>query len=296
MKTRIVQDEPSQQTTSVPPTDRPVHDRTGLRAWVRRHRLISFIVLACALSWWGEPLYAFGVFPEPVFLPLGPLLGAVIVIGLAEGRPGFRDLGRRIVRWRVSWYWYAVAIAFPLAIRFVAAGLNVAAGAPMPHWTSLAWGSFALAFASRLVDPLNAPIGEEPGFRGFAVPRLQATRSPLVSTAILGALVSGWHLPLVLTGELGPVGLLGTVGVTFIYVWLFNRSGGSVLLTLIFHAMEGSILFEEMGFVGSDSSRMEILYSVVVCFAAVILVVFDRPAWRTAPHAARYTPDVPRSS
>jgi membrane protease YdiL (CAAX protease family) len=295
METRIVQDEPNQHGPSVPPA-RPAHDRAGPRAWVRRHPLISFFVLAYALSWWGEPLYAFGVFPEPLFLPLGPLLAAVIVIGLAEGRPGFRDLGRRIVRWRVPWYWYAVAITFPLAIRFVAAGLNVAAGAPMPHWTSLAWGSFALAFASRLVDPLSSPVGEEPGFRGFAVPRLQATRSPLVTAVILGVLVSGWHLPLVLTGELGPIGLLGTVGVTFVYVWLFNRSGGSVLLTLIFHAVEGSITFEGMGFTGADSSRMEILYSVVLCLAAAGVVVFDRPAWRTAPPAAKYPPDVPRAS
>src|SRR4029453_6173364 len=120
-----------------------------------------------------------------------------------------------------------------------------------------------------------------------AVPRLQSTRSPLVTAAVLGVLVSGWHLPLMLTGELGPVGLLGTVGVTFIYVWLFNRSGGSVLLPLIFHAVEGSITFEAMGFAGADAHRMEILYSVVICVAAAGLVLFDRSAWRTAPPAAQ---------
>jgi membrane protease YdiL (CAAX protease family) len=267
---------------------------TGLRAWVRRHRLVSFFVLAYALSWWGWPLYASGVLPEPLFLPTGPLLAGLIVIAAAEGRAGFRDLGARILRWRVSWYWYAVAVGLPLAIRFLATGLNVVAGAPMPHWTSLAWGSFALAFALRLVDPLGSPIGEEPGFRGYALPRLQSTRSPLLTAAILGALVSGWHLPLVFTGEMGAVGLLGTVAVTFVYVWLFNRTGGSVLLTLIFHAAEGSITFENLGFTGTDSTRMEILYSAVICLAAVCLVVLDRPAWRTAPPAARYPLDAPR--
>jgi membrane protease YdiL (CAAX protease family) len=283
MKTRVVQEE---TTSAVPAAAIAVPVRTGPRGWVRRHRLVSFFVLAYALSWWGWPLYAAGVVSEPLFLPFGPLFAGLIVIGLAEGRPGFRDLGSRIVRWRVSWYWYAVAIGMPLAIRLLASLLNVASGASMPHWSTLAWGSFALAFALRLVDPLNSPVGEEPGFRGFAIPRMQANRSPFATAALLGVLVSGWHLPLVFTDQLGAIGLLGTVAVTFVYVWLFNRTGGSVLLTLIFHAVEGSITFENFGFTGADSTRMEVWYTVVLCFAALCLLVLDRRAWRTAPRAA----------
>jgi membrane protease YdiL (CAAX protease family) len=278
MKTRVIQDLP---THPVPPPASAVPPR-GVRAWMRGHRLVSFFALAYALSWWGWPLYAAGVLPEPLFLPTGPLLAALIVIGVTEGRSGFRDLGARVVRWRVAWYWYAVAIGLPLAVRSAASGLNIAFGAPVPDLTTLAWGSFALAFAIRLVDPLSSPVGEEPGFRGFALPRLQADRSPLRSAAILGVLVSGWHVPLVMTGQLGAIGLLGTVAVTFVYVWLFNRTGGSVLLTLIFHAVEGSITFGNLGFTGADATRMELLYSAVLCLTAVALVVLDRRAWTTS--------------
>jgi hypothetical protein len=83
---------------------------------------------------------------------------------------------------------------------------------------------------------------------------MQATRSPLTAAVILGVLVAGWHVPLVVMGEgdLAPVGLLSTFAVTIVYVWLFNHTNGSVLLTLIFHATQGSIAFGELGLQGAD--------------------------------------------
>src|SRR4029450_5679128 len=94
-----------------------------------------------------------------------------------------------------------------------------------------------------IVNPLEGPLGEEPGWRGFAQPRLQSKWSPLASTAVLGVLITGWHLPLVLMPQfnLGLPDLASTVVVPVWYAWLFNRPGGSVLLTIIAHATEGSI-------------------------------------------------------
>jgi membrane protease YdiL (CAAX protease family) len=148
-----------------------------------------------------------------------------------------------MIRWRVRWYWYALAIGLPLAVHM----LNVALGAPAP---SLAQFSPVYAvlvvFAVRLVNPADGPLGEEPGWRGFAQPRLQADRSPLLATLILAVLVTVWHVPtFVLEAGLQPSfilgGVLATLAVTFWYAWLFNRTGGSVLMTLIAHATEGSI-------------------------------------------------------
>lgn len=257
----------------------------ALSAWTSRHRLVTFFVLAYALSWWPWPLYAAGIAPAP-FLEVGPLLAALIVISATDGRAGLRELGSRLLRWRVGWYWYVVALGFPLVIRAVAAALNVGFGAPLPVLSSLAWSSFILVFAVRVINPIEVPMAEEPSWRGYALPTLQTTRSPLAATLILGLLASGWHLPLVFVGLLGPIGLLGTVAVTFVYAWLFNRTGGSVLLTLLFHAMEGSISFSDLGFTGVDLTRMEYLYTVVLCVAAACVVLLDRRAWRHAPDSA----------
>lgn len=89
-----------------------------------------------------------------------------------------------------------MSIGLPLGVVFGAVGLNLALGAPPSSLAELEpWYALVLVFAVRLVDPLDGPMGEEPGWRGFALPRLQAEWSPLIATLILALLVVGWHLP-----------------------------------------------------------------------------------------------------
>jgi uncharacterized protein len=270
-----------------------------LASWIRAHRLVAFFVLAYALAWLGWPFYAAGVlFPEPIFFAIGPLLAALIVIGVAEGRSGFRDLGARMVRWRVPWYWYVVAVGLPLAVRFVGVGLNIGLGeADALAFSELTWTSFAAVFAVRLINPMDGALGEEPGWRGFALPRMQASRSPLYAAVVLGILVAGWHLPLVVMGDgaLAPVGLLSTFAITIVYCWLFNHARGSVLLTLIFHAPQGSIALGELGLRGADLTRQEWLECVLWFAVAIGVIALDRKAWRIAPPPAVFPQPGPRA-
>ena len=132
----------------------------------------------------------------------------------------------------------------------------------------------------------TVPLGEEPGWRGYALPQLQAQRSPLVSGVVLGVLVALWHLPLVASGMLAPVGLPITFAITLVYVWLFNRTGGSVLMTMVFHVAQGTVSYGALGFTGSDAARMDWLVGVLWFALALAVVVLDRRAWRVAPAAA----------
>ena len=249
---------------------------------VKRHPIITFFVLAYALSWVGWPLYAAGVWPIP-FLATGPLIAALVVVPITQGLSGLRELGSRMIRWRVRWYWYVVAIGLPLAVLLLTAALNVALGASAP---SLAFGSVStilLVFAVRLLNPGDGALGEEPGWRGFALPGLQSTLSPLVSTLILGVLVTGWHVPLLFLeeGGLQPsilVGyLLGTVAVTFWYSWLFNHTGGTVLITLVSHATQGTIKIEPLWSASADVAQATLLFSIVASAVAIGLVSTRRP-------------------
>jgi membrane protease YdiL (CAAX protease family) len=210
-----------------------------------------------------------------------------VVIGVTEGRAGYGDLGARMIRWRVGWTWWLLAIGTPLAVLALAAAANVAIwGAPGPAPATTAWSQLALAAAIRFVNPLDGPLGEEPGWRGYAVPQLQARRSPLASGLVLGVLVALWHLPLVVTGMLAPVGLPVTFAITLVYVWLFNRTGGSVLLTMVFHIAQGTVSYGALGFAGVDAARMDRLVGVLWFALALGLVLFDRQAWRVAPAAS----------
>src|SRR5215211_8638188 len=91
---------------------------------IRRHPLISFFVLAYALSWWPIAFYAAGLSPSTI-ISFGPFLAALVVLALTEGKSGVVGLLRRIVRWRVGLQWYAAALLLPVVVTLTAAALNV---------------------------------------------------------------------------------------------------------------------------------------------------------------------------
>jgi len=201
-----------------------------------------------------------------------------------------------MIRWRVRWYWYALAIGLPLAVHLANVVLNVALGAPAPSLAQFRpVYAVLLVFAVRLVNPADGPLGEEPGWRGFAQPRLQADRSPLLATLILAVLVTVWHAPtFVLEGGFQPSfilgGVLATLAVTFWYAWLFDRTGGSALMTLIAHTTEGSIQVGAL-WPAVAPARVVLVYAAVWCVMAIALVVLDWRFWRgPAPAPATVQP------
>jgi membrane protease YdiL (CAAX protease family) len=292
MKTRIVQNEPNDPASggaSGPPVPQTVQvtessvttPTNGFRALVRRRELVIFFALSYLIAWSTVP---FGS-----FLAFSPLVSAIVVVLIAEGLPGLARLGRRVIRWRVNWIWYAAAIGLPLLVHAVAIGLNMAAGAPAPLLDQFQpWYAVLLVFGLAMVNPLEGPLGEEPGWRGFAQTRLQSKWSPLTSTAVLGLLITGWHLPLVFMPQfdLSPPDIATTVAVTFWYAWLFNRTGGSVLLTLIAHATEGTVNFQVLWPAGPDADRTTWIWLISWALLVVALLIFDRKSWRTAPDSA----------
>ncbi len=225
----------------------------------RRRPLTSYFALAYAISWsLVLPMTLstnIGLGPLPYALPdalalalyvlaslVGPTAAATIVAGLAEGRAGVTALLRPIARWRVGPQWYAVALFANMAIWLFAYSLVLGPallGEAVARWPLLL-STFLPAVALGLLIP---SVGEEPGWRGFALPRLQERYGPLRATLILGAMHALWHLPALGTIMFAPFTLaklppflLTAVAGTFLYTWLFNRTGGSVLLAILMHA------------------------------------------------------------
>jgi membrane protease YdiL (CAAX protease family) len=252
---------------------------------LRRHPLVAFFALAYLISW--------SVVPFGMFFAFGPLIAALIVVPLTQGRAGLRQWARRLIRWRVAWPWYALAVAVPLAVQAVTFGLtrSLASGSPS-SLSQLAPLSLVLVLGVRLINPLDGPLGEEPGWRAYAQPELQRHRSPLAATAILGLLVAFWHLPLWLLPQFGatPVDIasdfVGTIAVTFWYAWLFNHSGGSALITLISHAVEGIIHPQLFWTDPAVAARATWLYSAVWCVVAAAILIADRKFWRSVGYPA----------
>ncbi len=128
----------------------------------------------------------------------GPLLAALITAGIANGTAGLLDLFRRIINWRVGLGWVLIAAFSPLAVYGIAVAVVViGVGGPPPDFSRLGTITYLpfLGWAGWIFWILTAGIGEESGWRGYALPKLQSHMSALSATLIVTLFWVGWHLP-----------------------------------------------------------------------------------------------------
>ena len=252
----------------------------------------AFYVGAIAISWaswlpvvaanlglltlprgWGESLVIVGTF--------GPLFSALAMAAKASGSAGLTSLAKQSLRWRVHPRWYAAALLAPVALRFAVLGLHLLKGGTFPGLGDVdRWLAVPATFVFVLL--LGGPLGEEVGWRGFSQPRLQNRLGILHSSLIIGVASALWHLPLFLIPSTPqshlPLALfvVRTIALSVISGWLWNRSGRSLLLVLLFHASLNTwpntlFILEAQGTVGPYIST-SILYSAW----AILLILFDQ--------------------
>ena len=213
-----------------------------VRAFFKQHRLVAFFAIAFALSWYPWILALLrGRTSGPN--PLGPLVAAIIVITIVSGRSGLREFFSRLVRWRVAAKWYAVVFAAPVLVCLVAAALTLCfvRDSQMMALSAEKMRELPDRFLFIL---LFIGLGEEPGWRGFALPQLQTKHCPLIASLILAALWTLWHLPLIGNEFPWPIVapfVLSVFGATFVLTWMFNGTKGSVLLPMLFHATVNNV-------------------------------------------------------
>jgi|SRR5579859_1828674 len=205
--------------------------------------LLAFFVVvyaASAAAWVpilrsGRPLFAL---PGPLTLlflviTIMPSLVAILLSGLRNGWPGIRALLGQAGRWRFGLPWYVVALALTVLLDLVALALSALLGSPVG-----ALGPVQL----QLLLPI-APLGEEFGWRGYALPRLQRRMSALPASLLLGFIWACWHLPYFAYPEVHPlpfaIGFPQFVVVitceSVLATWLYNSTRGSLLATILFH-------------------------------------------------------------
>ncbi|RKT86501.1 CAAX protease self-immunity [Saccharopolyspora antimicrobica] len=268
----------------------------GLRSLIGRYQLTSFFVLALGLSWIAWTPYVLsknGIgaedfeFPEVLgtsqflgMLPgayLGPICAAFIVTAVAGGRPGLRRWAGRLLRWRVNWKWYVLAVVgVPVALIIGSipfAGLENMAVPPAMVLVSIVPGL--------VLQVLTTGIAEEPGWRDFALPLMQPRFGPLLGTVLLGVIWGIWHLPLFLTEWGGypnvtwvdPVEFtISCIAISIVMTWVFNRTGESLPIALLLHGSINNFFSIAWGFIFptlGDSHRAS---------AHIILVVFGAAA------------------
>lgn len=258
----------------VPPTSKAA----GRRVWL-------FFALAYLISWsWLIPLIDGQLIRQghgwPTHLPalMGPMLAAGIVTMVAYGTSGLRDLGRRMVRWRVGWVWWLAAVSpvLMLPIALLIARIS-GSSPPSVREFSLFTGVWSgVGLIGVLAALVVGGFGEETGWRGFAVPHLEQSRSPLTAALIIAPMWALWHLPqFVVVANLRtftPVTIVGWfLGLTcgsIVLTWLYDGSGGSILLVSIWHA-----LFNVVAGTAAAHGTLGALVTMLIMVQAVALVV-----------------------
>jgi uncharacterized protein len=170
----------------------------------------------------------------------GPSLAAVTLVAMTGGRAGLRAWLARCLRWRGNWGWMVLAFLSPLAVLTLAAAMHMALGGSVRP--SPAMGHVALFIANfGLVFLVGGPLGEEFGWRGYALPAMQERLGWRSASLSLGAIWGVWHLPLFfVAGSSQNQGsvlafFVLIVATSVIYAWFFNRAKGSVLPALVLH-------------------------------------------------------------
>lgn len=204
--------------------------------------LARFVALAFGVSWgaWAIALAADGPVGEVAQIAgtFGPAVAAVVLLARAGGWPAVRRALGRLVRIRGAVGATVVAVAVPTVLAAVAVALDRALGGATPiEWPP--WWAVPIVVAYVLV--LGGPLGEELGWRGYLLPRLETSMGPVAATLVVGVLWTAWHLPLFLIDgtvqRLVPVWLFAVqITVTsFVYTWLVHLAPHSLMPALAFH-------------------------------------------------------------
>jgi membrane protease YdiL (CAAX protease family) len=249
-----------------------------IRRFVNGHPMVTFVVLAYALSWVTIPFLE-----DPI--GSGPFFAAVIVLSLTKGWPGVRSLGRQMIQWRVNWRWYALAILLPIVTAVLASVIAVALGADTPTAGQLAaWVEIPINFVIFLLIPLTGPW-EEPGFRGFALNRLTETRSVLMAALVIGAIHVFWHTPLFLKGSIPASDVVWIVAASIVFAFLVIRSGRSVLLAMLMHATNNVVAGEYVStlFSGDDAVLQGWVRATMWSVIAIVVVLVAGRSFATRP-------------
>jgi membrane protease YdiL (CAAX protease family) len=261
---------------------------------MKNHPLVTYFSLAYALTFGLSALATPGLLPltlpdgiRPIAQALahyGPLASALLVALIAGGPAELKNVLRPLGEWRVNVRWYLFIVIYPLAAHLGAACLDFWLGGSPPTYFNL--HGVDLSASPLLLLPLvfiavlfQAGLAEEIGWRGFALPRLQARFGALTSALILGALWAPWHYHPAQWEAIRPIlgwHLLAVLAMSVLMTWVYNHTRGSLLIAVLFHTCLNTAEWIIPVMPGPDEAApgafaLLVLLNVLVAGAVVVL-------------------------
>jgi uncharacterized protein len=255
---------------------------------VKRHPIITFFVLTYVLTWAIESPLVF--LTDSLTATQGlvlvilasnvPSAVAIVLTAIVLGRGALRKLLGRLLIWRVNPFWYLVVFLGPVALTGGVVLLNALMGGPALSLGMTLVGA-ATFFAFSVVP--GSALGEEIGWRGYVLPRLQSRMSALSAALLIAPLWGLWHLPLWLTGD--PVKtptfyvafFASVFPMSILLTWVYNSTGGSLLMVVLAHATFNLPITLTIDDLGTGGRVPSLLYFGLLAVAAIVVVIWAGP-------------------
>jgi len=270
-----------------------------MRQVMQNHPLFFFFLLSYMGSWivslpyvlsvWGvlSGDYRFGLMLKQW---TGPALAAIIMTRVMEGKPGRYHLQQSIKHWRAGWKWYLfILLGIPVLILL---GVIIQSGA-LAHFQGVPLKilvSYPVYFVTVFI---GVGLPEEIGWRGFALPRMQARYGPLWGSMLLGVLWALWHLLYFLTPDHGggpdanfaaflanfSIFFLMVIALAIIFTWVFNHTKGSIFIASLMHSAIDTLqlvwlpLFLDVGMANSTTGESSLNLAILIVFGILALLI-----------------------
>jgi membrane protease YdiL (CAAX protease family) len=274
---------------------------TNIKAFTKSHSAWIYFVLTFFISWGGVLLAIGGVSGIPAnaeqiekLLPLvvltltiGPILTSLVLISIIDGKNGLREFLSRLFRWRVSVRWYIIALLITPVFALVTL-LALSSTSPLYVPGIFASKDKVTLLVSALLAGLAGGLLEEPGWTGFAIPKLRMRYSVFATGLIVGLLWRAWHFIVAFWGSGTPSGefslmlflpqLLFYVAVLppyrMLMVWVYDKTE-SLLISMLMHAsLTGSILFIFMPLSISGTPLLIWYLVLAIAFWVAVVIIF----------------------
>ncbi len=276
-----------------------------------RHPLLSFFCMAYAFSWiMSIPaiLAEWGFLPAALFQIFflikafaGPFLAGAIMVNLTEGKAGMGRFWRRFIQVRAGWQWYLmILLGIPalFLLGIVIQPGTLASFQGLPH-NSPAYYLINYLVTFVITFLFGGPLAEEPGWRGFALPRMQPRYGPLKAALLLGVVWAFWHLPDFLTSAQGggpgtgwgafftnlPIFVVMVTAISVVMTWVFNHTRGSLFIMILLHASINTSgilpeLFPAANISIMTMSNLAMLFAIAAPALLIVILTRGRLGYR----------------
>jgi uncharacterized protein len=259
--------------------------------------IVGWVLLLFALTVLGampllvQGINLNGISPSTRYLPLimtgmlvtscSPTLSALAFAGVYTGAGGTRSVTHQVVRWRVPLVWYAIALIGPIILLLAAKAFSALWHGVAPrHWMILPSFSGLGGLPFIIFGSL---LAEEPGWRGFAQPRMQKRYGALAASILIGLLWSTWHLWYVIlpggfsnvTGTDAVATYIRLTSTSIVYAWMYNSTDGSLLIAMLSHL--GHNLAASFVLTPPDGGGQHLIVSFAYLLVAVVVLLMTEP-------------------